>query len=1509
MVHRQEPDFQSDYELNNIGTSPSAASTATNPQTYLAKRRKRPSVVDFNSGMGFLERGMDNMIQAMEHVISKPINAVGNWWRIRNQLPPTKNGRHISVSLDQAVQIDERNNKEYCSNVISSAIYTVYDFIPRQLIVQFSKLANIYFLFVSILQMIPSWSTTGTYTTIIPLMIFVAISMGREGYDDWCRHRNDRVENNRQTLVAFRDPKDPERVDYAATRWKNIKVGNIVRVLQNEWIPADIVILHSSGIKGQTYVETMALDGETNLKNREVNPDLQEAFSIDSIPHVHATCITEDPNMDLYNFEGSFVLGDKKIALGNSHIIYRGSILRNTASVTGVVVFTGKESKIQQNATQNSRSKSPKLQRKVNIIVILMATFVILLSLFSALYSNRSQAGREDRYWYLSGVDVTFVQNIMGFIIMFNTLIPLSLYVSMEICKLMQKYHMQGDPDMYDPVSDIPFKCQTTSLNEELGQVSYIFSDKTGTLTDNIMLFRKLSVAGYAFIHDLDVLEEAAEEDAQSVASESQKGYLFHKIGVANVQSMDLLRQVMELPRESLSSPRQATLPRNSTVGRRSLSIAQRTTTGRKSAVAKTSTAEPRKSTATIQRHWTSTANPQKPQDEPSTLLLLQYMIASPRSLFAQKAKFFLLALALCHSASPEVDLAEEAHGDREIEYLGYQAASPDELALVSAARDLGFLVIDRQYNSITLRTYPEGFDKPRVDEVYEVLDTIEFTSTRKRMSNVIKFPDGRICLFTKGADNVMLERLNSALVGAARSKMGELQRETTLRRSIENDIVIKRRSTEIHQSPLGARPSLSMDPTAAYVSLDQHLREQGEDQRLQETSRRSISMRQKSMDSRKLSGEHTGDQTPNLERYSTAPARRPRSPSPRRSGPMQPETHSAKPKLELDTRVQTEDLVNNRQILDTRFVIEKTLEHVDEFSTEGLRTLLYGHRFLHHTEYEEWKQKYDEARLSLTDRQKKIDEVGELLERDYELTGATAIEDKLQKGVPETIERLRRASIKLWMLTGDKRETAINIGYSCRLIKDYSSVIILKHEDDVATVIMASLEELQSDSIAHCVVVVDGHTLSMIERDVTTMSLFIDLSLRVDSVICCRASPAQKAAMVSKVRERMPKKVTLAIGDGANDISMIKAADLGIGIAGKEGLQAARSSDYSFAQFRFLQKLLLVQGRWNYVRTCKYILATFYKEFLFYMGQVVFQRYALFTGTSVYESWSISMFNTLFTSLPVIALGVVDQDLSASTLIAVPELYKVGQLNMAFNVKLFLYWLLLAMSQCVCTVFLSVEAWGKNFANFENDLYPLGVIIFATVVIIICFKLLFFEIREITLLTGFCAVISIAGYLFWNLLIGGLNSKEKAYFIKNAFLEGFGRHPNFWACIVILPAICLLFDLVLTHIRRTFKPTDVDVFEVLESDPLIRKRMEDESQMELEAGWECQAQMRKGWDAIRHGQFPAEPLPKNPTVQASRRRRRDVWIEKLTRGRSSSHYEREIDDILERRERELEHV
>jgi phospholipid-translocating ATPase len=1200
------------------------------------------------------------------------------------EIPPSKNGRHIDLDATRKKSlVDERTGKGYVSNTIRSSRYNAWNFLPRQLFFQFSKLANFYFLCISILQMIPGLSTTGTYTTIVPLLIFVCIAMGKEGYDDYRRYKLDKIENNKKTSVlhAYRPIGDVENLEdqtdahdmgprhWAEVKWKDVKIGDIIRLERDNEVPADMVLLHSDGPNGIAYIETMALDGETNLKSKQASPPLaKRCQTTDDIARCNAHIVVEDPNADLYNFEGKVTVEGETLPLTTNEVIYRGSTVRNTSEVIGMVVNTGEECKIRMNANKNPRIKAPSLQYLVNRVVIIIVLFVIALAIFMTVAYQIWADSYEGNAWYLIKARVPFIQVLVSFIIMFNTMIPLSLYVSMEIIKVGQMLLM-NDIEMYDPISDTPMEARTTTINEELGQISYIFSDKTGTLTDNSMRFRKMSVAGYAWLHDFDVEKEAKEKAERDTAIRRRRK------GKDKVKPNRTGSQSIQTNVDVTGTSQIEDEPRRPGLGRNGSTISQ----------------------------WRSSARPTKDQPELRTEELLQFLQHKPHSMFARKARFFLLSLALCHTCLPEL----QDNGG-----IDFQAASPDELALVRAAQDLGYLVINRAAQTITIKTSNPllsagGDDAPNSEETYEILDVIEFSSKRKRMSIIVRFPSGKICIFCKGADSMIMQRLKNASL--AMQKVSEIDRRASLRKSIEAEHALRRRS---EQSP---RTSLS---------------------------RSSFSMGRPSMPRKSLGGGRPS--MSGLGRNSMASSR---------LQPIRDEVDSWLNERESDVELSTVDnpdayrnsialssaevsllndedyydeMIDEATVLNESAVFERCFQHVNDFATEGLRTLLYGYRFLDDDEYAGWRKVYQDATTSLVNRQEMIERAGDMIEQNLDLAGATAIEDKLQEGVPDTIDKLRRANIKIWVLTGDKRETAINVGSAARVIKSYSNVTILDHETgDVETKMATALLDISAGRIAHSVVVIDGQTLAEVESNETLSLLFFDLVCQTDSVICCRASPSQKALLVKKIRTKVSHAITLAIGDGANDIAMIQEAHVGIGITGKEGLQAARTSDYSIAQFRFLQRLLLIHGRWNYVRTCKYILGTFWKEAMFYLTTSMYQRYAGYTGTSFYESWSLSMFNTLFTSLPVIFLGIFDRDLQANTLLAVPELYTYGQRNQGFNIKKYVAWMLMAACEAIIIFYMTYGLFGSAIFTLGNDLFGIGQLAFTACVIFINTKML----------------------------------------------------------------------------------------------------------------------------------------------------------------------------------------
>ncbi|CAK7266012.1 drs2 neo1 protein [Sporothrix epigloea] len=1461
-------------------------------------------------------------------------------------LPPSVDGRHIPLDPGHTRTMpytDERAGRPFISNFIRSSRYTIWNFLPKQLVFQFMKLANFYFLIISILQMIPGFSSTGTYTTIAPLLFFVAISMFKEGYDDYRRYRLDCVENrstawvldpghtlhaaskkahgggissrnsskkyanidgfnlwkkaNRsksgahETVLAADendvsgvfvlsgndngvplsvvpsasvtaecanfgedddngdavDAASAARMPWAALEWQDLRVGDIVRLRRDDPVPADVVVLHASGPNGIAYIETMALDGETNLKVKQACALLPEhCESLAGMAACSAEIVSEDPNLDLYNYEGRVIVKNEAMPLTLDQVVFRGSVVRNTAEVIGIVVNTGEECKIRMNAHRHKRAKAPAMQAKVNKIVVFLVVFVVLLSVGCSIGNGIWVSRYANSAWYLANANLPLSQILFAFIIMFNTLIPLSLYVSLEIIKLGQLY-LLADTEMYDPDSDTPFVANTTTILENLGQVNYIFSDKTGTLTENKMRFRKLSVAGTAWLHDMDIARDEEERD-------KRRSRLLHR-GKSSMRTRSNSRHrksnVEGTRRQdhfSLPVPSASQAPSITSVGYTHM---------------RNSTAiefeAPRRSTSSI---WRSTARPSRTQHERKTEDLIQYIRHRPHTAFSRKARHFILCIALCHTCIPETT----ANGQ-----INFQAASPDELALVQAARDLGYLLINRPGQSIKLQFHQ--LDGSPVTETYQILDVIEFSSKRKRMSILIRMPDGRICVLCKGADSVILPRLR--LSHMALAKASAVEQRASKRKSVEQERAMMRKSTTVSIGGGGggggggnggiSTPRSSMNLIRA-ASMHQF------------RAMPRISIGKKSVDNYRRSAVFSGDvdgwlrcrEREDLELVDDANHRTSMSNNGSHANnrgavhgngetSRRPVASTQQRQWSHDGSVAAEaaaiaaaaaeslyddpygGMVDEAIAINEGAVFERCFEHIDDFASEGLRTLLYAYRYVEDDEYRKWKTIFRDATTSLVCRQERIEAAADIIEHGFDLGGATAIEDKLQQGVPETVDKMRRANIKIWMLTGDKRETAINIAHAARICKPFSEIYVfdaLVDQVHLQERIASTLVDVGRGMMPHSVVVIDGHTLSVVEAQEEMRILFYDLMARVDSVICCRASPSQKATLVKCIRQRVPSSMTLAIGDGANDIAMIQASHVGIGISGREGLQAARISDYSIAQFRFLQRLLLVHGRWNYSRTSKYILATFWKEMVFYLVQALYQRYNGYTGTSLYESTSLTVFNTLFTSLPVILLGILEKDLRADTLLAVPELYAYGQRSLGFCFRKYLGWTVLAVCEALIIFFILYAVYiGADFVS-DTTLYAIGSLAFSVCVIFINIKMLALELHNQTMITAAGLLISVTGWFLWSILLSAAHSnKFGPYLVHDAFLHNFGRTATWWVTLIVTLAAVVVLELVVSSVRRWLFATDLDLMQQIEHDRDVRAVLHEHAVENGEAG------------------------------------------------------------------------
>ena len=1037
---------------------------------------------------------------------------------MQENLLPNQNLKDSTLIFEERkIYIPVANPSLYASNKISTCKYNIITFLPKNLFIQFQKLANIYFLIIAFLQMIPEISNTdGIPSILLPLSLVLTVSAIRDLLEDKKRRKSDNEENTRKCLKHGDS-------GWLEVTWANVRVGDVIKVQKDEFFPADLILCASSDAKGISYVETKSIDGETNLKQKVANKELQNYFREKFNGNLQCEVRCEEPNSIIYKFSGIIKIDSSTIPLNEQQFLIRASSLKNTNWVIGLVVYTGHQSKIMLNSSKTT-SKFSSAERLMNTqIVIIFLVQISLCCLCGAYYAIWFASSKDSATYLMLDVGPTnlfgqFSFQFFTWMLNFSNFVPISLLVTLEVVKYSQAAFIMLDLKMYHEESDTTAKVQSCSLNEELGQINYLFSDKTGTLTCNMMEFRKLSINGRVYGTDQRTSSGAKQE---------------------NVDFVD-------------------------------------------------------------------------PAFDPQAYLSL------------------IMHLACCHSV-----IVEENE---------YRAASPDELALVSAAKYFGCKFTGRDEDgNMEISSFGEIIK-------VKVLAVIEFSSDRKRMTVVVEMPDNSVKVLCKGADNIMLSRSN-------------------------------------------------------------------------------------------------------------------------------PDEFS-----------------------------QDTLENIFTFSKEGLRTLVLAERTLESMFFKSWFQKYQSALRDIHRRSELIDCLAEEIECQMKIVGVTAIEDKLQDFVPETIQELKSANIIVWVLTGDKIETAVSIGFSCNLLNSSMTLIQITalKKAEIKEQILKGIE-VNSDLKA---LVISGDSLIKVTYS-SNLKELIKLADSCKVVLACRVSPQQKADIVKLIREFKPQAKTLSIGDGANDVNMITAAHVGVGISGLEGSQAARASDYSISQFSYLNRLLFVHGRECYRRNTTLICFNFYKNVLLVMPIFFYGFFSVFSGQLIFNTWTYQLFNVTYAALPICVYAVFDREMELHNFNS--SHYSLGQTNSLLSTKIFWKWILEAAIQalivCAVPLFAMGEVSGYEETGHMNNIFVVGTLMYGLIVILVNLKIVLFSYAfywfNMSLL-----FLTVVFYFYSNLVLDSalpindwLDNYEMRFGINQIM-----KNPNALIVIILVPFMCFFiqpfFKILLEYIE-----------------------------------------------------------------------------------------------------------
>lgn len=1247
----------------------------------------------------------------------------------------------------------EKFSGTYVNNRIRTTKYTLLNFVPRNLFEQFHRVANLYFLFLVVLNWVPLVEAFQKEITMLPLVVVLTIIAIKDGLEDYRKYKIDKQINNLVTKVYSRKEKK-----YVDRCWKDVTVGDFIHLSCNEVIPADMVLLFSTDPDGICHIETSGLDGESNLKQKQVVRRYAEQDSEVDPEKFSSRIECESPNNDLNRFRGFLEHSNKeRVGLSKENLLLRGCTIRNTEAVMGIVVYAGHETKAMLN-NSGPRYKRSKLERRANTDVLWCVLLLVIMCLTGALGHGIWLSRYENiPFFNIPEPDGHIISPVLaGFymfwtmIILLQVLIPISLYVSIEIVKLGQIYFIQSDVDFYNEKMGSTVQCRALNITEDLGQIQYLFSDKTGTLTENKMVFRRCSVAGFDYCHEenakrLESYQEAASEDEDS--ADTPSGSLSNMVK----PRAPSCRTVHNRPLGSISSNHLT----GSCFALESREGASEVPHSRQAAFSSPIETDVVPDTRLLDKFSQITPLLFTPTDEPTPDPPLETLHIID----------FFIALAICNTVVVSAP-------NQPRQKVGLSSLRGIPIKSLDEIKNLFQRLSVRRSSSPSLASGKEPSGVPNA-----FVSRLSLFS-RMKPASPVEEEISQTSESLQGSDNsacpTEIEKQNSD-AGIANGKVEALAGQpltSSLCYEAESpDEAALVYAARAYQCTLQSRtPEQVVVDFAALGPLTFQL--------LHILPFDSVRKRMSVVVRHPLSNQVVvytkGADSTIMELLSVA------SPD----GPG----------------------LEKQQMM----IREKTQKHLDDYAKRGLRTLCIAKRVMSDTEYAEWLRNHFLAETSIDNREELLLESAMRLENKLTLLGATGIEDRLQEGVPEAIEALHKAGIKIWMLTGDKQETAVNIAYACKLLEPNDKLFILNTESKNACEMLMDtiLKELQKNPASpeqaslsaslhqppptlqgsglRAALIITGKTLEFALQE-SLQKQFLELTACCQAVVCCRATPLQKSEVVKLVRSHL-RVMTLAIGDGANDVSMIQVADIGIGISGQEGMQAVMASDFAVSQFRHLSKLLLVHGHWCYTRLSNMILYFFHKNVAYVNLLFWYQFFCGFSGTSMTDYWVLIFFNLLFTSAPPVIYGVLEKDVSAETLMQLPELYRSGQRSEAYLPLTFWITLLDAFYQSLVCFFVPYY----TYQGSDIDIFTFGNPLNTAALFVILLHLVI-ESKSLTWIHMLVIVGSILSYFFFALAFGAMcvtcNPPSNPYWIMQEHMAD----PVFYLVCVLTTCVALL--------------------------------------------------------------------------------------------------------------------
>ena len=624
--------------------------------------------------------------------------------------------------IEKDKSIDSKDNKiinqrkTFGDNSIRTGQYSLITFLPLAIINQFKIASNWFFLITAIIVSIPVLADKNSTSEIVPFVIVMIISLIKEAAEDYRKYKNDKKANNAKVSI-FKDHR------FFREKWQNIKVGNMIKIYKDDLIPADVLVVKSSLKSGFCYMQTSNLDGENAIKPREAfnltqkniknkTETIREIFNYkDNNFYIEVL----HPNKTIYDIEGSVFYENNKNYFSIKNVLLRGARLKNIDYVYGIVLYNGHDTKLMQNIDRSSLKMSH-IDIKLNYVIFSIFIICVIINVVSSAlgisffnsnvpdYENK-QNKAEYLFYYRNGEknsSLEISKIFINYFVFYSTFIPVSIIITNAFSKVIQTIYLQQYTPEYKEDKGDTIKCFSTGLLDELGMVKYIFSDKTGTITKNEMVFRGCSIYNQLFDDNTN---------NTNYNNDSMMNAIYYNRSFFDIPSFT----------DNFNSP--MTIKKNSFVDS-----------------TKATTKPPKLKNSKISENFCLNHFLKVIQNNNNSIIHNGSRI--PLISFYEAIEHFFINIVINHDVLIEKNSSEE---------INFQGTSPDEITLVSAAYEFGFCFISKEHEIITLNIFDKENFKTKK---YKILQKFDFTSERQCSSIIVKNLETEdILIYIKGSD------------------------------------------------------------------------------------------------------------------------------------------------------------------------------------------------------------------------------------------------------------------------------------------------------------------------------------------------------------------------------------------------------------------------------------------------------------------------------------------------------------------------------------------------------------------------------------------------------------------------------------------------------------------------------------------------------------------------------------------------------------------------------------